>query len=73
MFALLANSVIWLGLAWWLFPGLIPYIIGLVLLIAICFVIIGVGFWETNSSNSETDFKITVGDDTFSGKIKKDE
>ena len=73
MFALLANAVIWVALSWWLFPGAIPYILGIVLIIAIWFVITGVGFWETNSASSETDFKITIGDDTYSGKIKKDE
>lgn len=73
MFALLANAAIWTLLAWWLVPGAVPYILGLVLLIAIWFVIMGVGFWETNSSSSESDFQIKIGDDTYSGKIKKDE
>ena len=73
MFALLANAVIWLLLSWWLFPGLIPYILGLVLLIGVFLVVMGVGFWETSNYNSETDFKIKIGDDTYSGKIKKDQ
>jgi len=73
MFALLANAVVWILLSWWLFPGLIPYILGFVLVLAIIFVIMGIGFWETNSSSSSTDFKLKIGDDTYSGKIKKDE
>ena len=73
MFALLINGVIWSLLSWWLFPGALPYIIGFVLILAIWFVIIGVGFWETNSSSSTVDFSLKIGDDTYSGKIKKDE
>lgn len=72
MFALLINGVVWSLLSWWLFPGALPYIIGFVLILAIWFIITGVGFWETNSSASSSDFTLKVGEDTYSGTIKKD-
>jgi len=72
MFALLANGVLWSLLSWWLFPGALPYVIGFVVIMAVIFIIMGIGFWETNSSGSSTDFTLKIGDDTYSGKIEKD-
>lgn len=72
MFALLLNGVVWSLLSWWLFPGALPYVIGFVLILALIFIIMGIGFWETNSYDSSTDFTLKIGDDTYSGKIEKD-
>lgn len=46
MFAALINAVIWILLAWWLFPGAVGYVITFWAILLVMLRFLGVGFWE---------------------------